>query len=48
MSVAAAVLDKYDKLPTYNALPKRSDVIEALSDICKEVHISANEEARKF
>ena len=42
MNVASAVLEKYDKFPTYNNIPKRSDVIEAFADICKEVHISSN------
>jgi hypothetical protein len=35
MSVASAILDKYEKMPTYDALPKRQDVIEAFADICK-------------
>jgi hypothetical protein len=43
MNVASAVLEKYDKFPTYSNIPKRSDVIEAFADICKEVHISSNE-----
>ena len=42
MNVASAVLEKYEKFPTYSNIPKRSDVIEAFADICKEVHISAN------
>lgn len=35
MSVASAILDKYDHLPTYTTIPKRNDVIEAFADICK-------------
>ena len=42
MSVASAILDKYDRLPTYDNIPKRNDVIEAYADVCKEVHTSAN------
>jgi len=35
MSVAYAILDKYEKMPTYDSLPKRHDVIDAFADICK-------------
>ena len=42
ISVASAILDGYDRFPTYENIPKRSDVIEIFSDICKEVHTSAN------
>ena len=48
INVAVAILDKYDKFPSYPSIPKKSDVIEAFADVCKEVHISANEEANKF
>ena len=48
ISVASAILDKHDKLPTYENIPKRQDVIEAYADLCKEVHTSANEETIKF
>lgn len=48
MSVAIAVLDSYDRFPTYQNIPKRHDVIETFADICKEVHLSANAEAHKF
>jgi len=43
MNVAMVILDKYDKFPSYDKISKKHDVIEAFSDICKEVHISANE-----
>lgn len=42
MSVASAILDSYDRFPSYDNIPKRADVIETFADICKEVHISAN------
>jgi len=48
MSVASAILDSYDRFPSYDNIPKRADVIETFADICKEVHISANKEAAKF
>lgn len=42
INVASAILNEYDKFPTYDNMPKKSDVIEAFADICKEVHTSAN------
>ena len=42
INVAMAILDKYEKFPVYDNIPKKHDVIEACADICKEVHISAN------
>ena len=40
--MAYAILDGYDKFPSYEKIPKRSDVIDIFADICKEVHTSAN------
>ena len=48
VSVASTILDSYERFPTYENIPKRSDVIEIFADICKEVHTSANAEAIKF
>jgi len=35
MNVAIAVLDKYEKFPTFEKLPRKKDVIYAFADICK-------------
>jgi hypothetical protein len=34
-AVASVLLENYERLPTYENMPKRSDVVETFADICK-------------